>query len=117
MPGRLDEEDKKEIESQAKEAQKKGLSARLEAASDKGKMDDEAMRRAWDAKKGGGAEGGAGRSAGSAQPKDAQAEEESEKKKRERDAAAEKEKEQKRVNGEHQRNHDLYWQKQQERGR
>lgn len=108
MPGKLyDEEDKAEIESQAKESQKKkGLSARLEAASNKGKMDDETMRRAWDAKKGGGSEGGAERSAGSTQPKDTREEEETIKKKREQEAADKEKKEDKRVADER-RNHEL----------
>lgn len=115
MPGRLDEEDKKEIELQARETQKKGLSARLEAASDRGRLDDETMRRAWDAKKGGGAEGGASRSVGSSQPKDDREEEEAQKKKAEA-AAAEKEKETERVKNET-RGHELdrYYQQQRER--
>ena len=116
MPGRLDEEDKRELESQAKESQKKGLSARLEAASDRGKMDDETMRRAWDAKKGGGAEGGASRSAGSPQQKDDREEDEAKKKKEEAAAAEKKEKETERVKSET-RGHELdrYYQQQRER--
>lgn len=116
MPGRVDEEEQNRIESQAKESQKKGLSARLEEVSHRGKLDDETIRRAWNAKKGGGAEGGASRSVGSSQPKDTQAEEEAKTKQRENEAAAEKEKETERVKNET-RGHELdrYYQQQRER--
>lgn len=122
MPGRTDDEEKESIEKDAAAGEKKGLSARLEAASNKGKMDAETMKLAWDAKKGGGAEGGAGRSVGSSQPSNARDEEEAEKKKQALAAQEAKEKEKKRVEGEHKRNHDLayeqrYRQYQQERGR
>ena len=115
MPGRVDEEERNRIESEAKETQKKGLSARLEAASDRGKQDDAAIRRAWADKIGGGADGGAGRSVGSSQPKDDREEEET-KKEKEEAAAIEKEKETERVKRET-RGHELdrYYQQQKER--
>ena len=118
MPGKInDEEERDAIESQARESQKTGLRARLEAASNKGKEDEEAMRL-WRLKKGGGSEGGAERSVGSAQPKDTREEEEAVKKKQQEAAAKEKEKEDKRVAGER-RTHELdrFYREQYERSR